>query len=316
MGSTVNNYGIQEADSDFEPPKKSVRFSDKISFYSDENILPCSEIKSVPTLDFDQSITSKRGLFSSSITNDTKKSGNFESSCFNYRNLISDQKEEIQQKKDPIIGIWNGPGVANGRFVYLGNRGKPYYLTPGLNKTYEFFNWKKPEYGSNDQKRYVQNGSSAVSNDTTSQYGYNISDSESQPTIRNDQNDLNVESIATTLQNENNSSDSVSKPTRNDQILNKLALNPTSKSSIQITKINNIHESPKYCTRNLNEHDHNCTVGHSNGYCLRIREKFGPVVENLTRPKKRKAEPELMDKLNYTVDEYSGFVLKNFSLQK
>ncbi|CAF0860895.1 unnamed protein product [Brachionus calyciflorus] len=67
---------------------------------------------------------------------DTNKFGNFESSCLNYRNLILDLKEEIQKKKDPIIGVRDGPGVANGRFVYLGNRGKPYFLTPGLNKTY------------------------------------------------------------------------------------------------------------------------------------------------------------------------------------
>ncbi|CAF0782572.1 unnamed protein product [Brachionus calyciflorus] len=238
--------------------------------------------------------------------------------------------------------------------------------------------------GSNGQKRCVQNGSSVQSNDTTLQYGHNISDSASQPTIRNDKNDfnvesietrpenehngsvsalipwirndrndlnvesiettpqnehngsvsasissirndrndLNVESIETTLQNEHNSSESASNPTRNDQIFNNLALNPTtsgniltSKSSIQITKINSNHQAPKDCTRNLNEHDHNCTVGHSNGYCLRIREKFGPVVENRTRPKKRKVEPENIDNLNYTVDEYSGFKIENKKLK-
>ncbi|CAF1009364.1 unnamed protein product [Brachionus calyciflorus] len=122
---------IQDLDSDFEPPRKTVRFNDEISYEPTKESARFSELNSAVTLDFDQIIRKK---FNSchSLKNET----NFQMKKVWTRENLINHMTEIQTRNDPIIGVWNGSGVANGRFVYLGSRGKPYYLTPGLNRIY------------------------------------------------------------------------------------------------------------------------------------------------------------------------------------
>ncbi|CAF0878773.1 unnamed protein product [Brachionus calyciflorus] len=122
---------IQDLDSDFEPPRKTVRFNDKISYEPTKETPRFSDLNSADTLDFDQIFRNK---FNSChlLKNET----NFQmKKVWTYGNLIN-HMTEVQTRNDPIIGVWNGWGVANGRLVYLGSRGKPYYLTPGLNRVY------------------------------------------------------------------------------------------------------------------------------------------------------------------------------------
>ncbi|RNA16318.1 hypothetical protein BpHYR1_034792 [Brachionus plicatilis] len=65
------------------------------------------------------------------IPQEKKVDGEQFSERFNiFRSLMA------QKNIDPIIGEWNGPGIARGRSVFLGSRGKPYYLSPGGNRIY------------------------------------------------------------------------------------------------------------------------------------------------------------------------------------